>query len=139
MERDLETVREASAWDGETYLEDCCCIAVYSYYRTALHQMPQSSTSEMGISHTLVVSLERARLDSYWDGEYQLFLWMLFIGYASAHSNIQKHWLTAQLLKLISLVNMNFDFHGLKSILLEFLYAQELYGKDYEELWRTVT
>ena len=27
LKRDLETVRVASAWDAETYVEDSCCIA----------------------------------------------------------------------------------------------------------------
>jgi hypothetical protein len=52
---------------------------------------------------------------------------MLFIGCASAHSNVQKRWFTAQLLKLISLVNVNLDFHGLRGILQGFLYTQELW------------
>ena len=77
----------------------------------------------MDVSQQLIASLERAKLESYWDGEYQVFLWMLYAGYASACRKVQKRWLTAQLQKLISLINMSLGFHGLRCILEEFLYS----------------
>jgi hypothetical protein len=136
MEQDLkDRLRDPSGTTSEN-IEECCVLAILISDHIILRALPPTAAPQIEMSRDLKFALEQTNLSLYWNREFDLLLWVLFIGYVSSHMQAQKSWF-ASLFHGASLLNTNHKLNvdGLKQTLQKFLYSEQHFEKRYMELW----